>query len=293
MPRRLVKVATVLSGAVVFALSAGSTVGAATQQAQSGCTSLHLSDGVMIKAKARTALPVRAGTMTTKNWAGYAVTTSDITGVTSTFTVPTAGLVLPGFAATWTGIGGFVNGDKSLIQAGVQEQSLPADPLFPVQYFAWYELLPGMEVPLTDCAGSSNCAVRPGDVITVDISETATSSNNWTITVDDGTAGWSWTQSSISYASSQASAEWILEAPMESGLPTLLAGVGTAHFGPDSTYSVNGSSTQLPIGVGSPTPIDMTTPLIDLGLLGIPSGISTADNQSFNVCAYAASCATP
>lgn len=44
----------------------------------------------------------------------------------------------PGFAATWTGIGGYNTSD--LIQAGTAEQSAPSNPLLGDQYYAWYEL---------------------------------------------------------------------------------------------------------------------------------------------------------
>ena len=66
-------------------------------------------------------LPAHGGTADSLNWSGYAVTPTGggITAVSSTFTVPTAGLVPPGFAATWTGIGGYNTSD--LIQAGTAE----------------------------------------------------------------------------------------------------------------------------------------------------------------------------
>ena len=63
--------------------------------------------GVLIPAHKGQMLPLHGGTTSSLNWSGYAVTPgSGVTAVDSTFTVPSAGLDPPGFAATWTGIGG-------------------------------------------------------------------------------------------------------------------------------------------------------------------------------------------
>src|ERR1700721_1018740 len=52
-------------------------------------------------------ISVSGATADSLNWAGYAVTPgSGITAVSSTFTVPSAGEVPPGFSASWAGIGG-------------------------------------------------------------------------------------------------------------------------------------------------------------------------------------------
>ena len=118
--------------------------------------------GVLVRSNSQEDLPLHGGTVTSLNWSGYAVTPSGggITAVTSTFTVPTAGIFPPGFAATWTGIGGYNSTD--LIQAGVGEDSLPTLPVVGDQYFAWYELLPNSEIQLTGCSGDANCRSRPG-----------------------------------------------------------------------------------------------------------------------------------
>src|SRR4051794_37101673 len=77
------------------------------------------------QANSHQRLPLHGAATTSLNWAGYAVTpaSGNITAVDSTFTVPTASLVPPGFAATWTGIGGYNTSD--LVQAGISEMSLP------------------------------------------------------------------------------------------------------------------------------------------------------------------------
>jgi hypothetical protein len=293
VPSRLAKAALVLTGlsalAVGAAEMASATVLPAAGEAHTAVTHHPgLVGGSLIRSNSREALPIQGGSVQSSNWSGYAVTpgSANVTGVTSTFTVPTAGLILPGFSANWAGIGGYSSSD--LIQAGVAEDSIPTNPLLGDQYYAWYELLPGDSVQLTNCSGDSSCGVSPGDVVSVDIFQTA--NDVWTIDVSDS-AHWSWTDTDVSYTSTHSSAEWILEAPQVDGLPTLVAGDGTSYFGPTSTYTL-GSGAPQTIASGDPTQIDLTTPEVPTVNLATPSALA-ADGQSFDVCVYATSCATP
>jgi Peptidase A4 family len=238
--------------------------------------------GVLVPAHKGQVLPLHGGTTSSLNWSGYAVTpsSSNITAVSSTFTVPTAGLVPPGFAATWTGIGGYSTSD--LIQAGTAEQSAPSNPIVGPQYYAWYELLPASETQLTGCTGDANCTVTPGDKITVDISQV--SGNTWSISMTDA-GHWSWNKD-LTYSSSESSGEWILEAPTLVA-QTPLANVGTVPFGPTSTYTAGGVTHT--IAEGDPTQIDLGTGTVNEA---IPSALAS-DGQSFNDCAYQLSCPTP
>jgi hypothetical protein len=241
----------------------------------------HSPSGVLIPAHKGQVLPTHGGTTSSLNWSGYAVTPgSGITAVSSTFTVPTAGLVPPGFAATWTGIGGYNTSD--LIQAGTGEDSAPDNPVIGSQYFAWYELLPNSETPLTNCSGDPNCTVTPGDTVSVNISNV--SGNTWSISMADS-GKWSWSQN-VNYASTGSSAEWILEAPTLVA-QTVLAPVGTTHFGPTSTYTAGGATHT--IAQGNPTSIDLGTGVVNEAT---PSALGS-DGQSFNDCAYALTCPAP
>ena len=235
--------------------------------------------GRVIKTSAREVLPTHGGTATSLNWSGYVVPGSGITAVTSTSVVPKAGLVPPGFTATWTGIGGWTSSD--LIQAGVSENTLPTNPITGAQYGAWYEILPATETPVSNCAGNTACTVKPGDSVTVAIHQT--SPGQWSISIADPTEGWTFNKS-LAYSSSGSSAEWILEAPTVI-VQTIPANTGTAHFGPTSTYTDStGTHT---IAQGNPTTVDMGP-----GLLlneATPSPLA-ADGQSFNVCTYAQTC---
>src|ERR1700722_7520503 len=113
--------------------------------------------GALIPSRTGERLPTHGGAVDSLNWSGYAVTpTSDgLTAVSSTFVVPSAGLVPPGFASTWTGIGGYNTSD--LIQAAPSEDSAPTNAILGAQYNAWYELLPASETPISNCTGDSSC----------------------------------------------------------------------------------------------------------------------------------------
>jgi Peptidase A4 family len=238
---------------------------------------------VLVKSHSDEVLPVHGGTVDSLNWSGYAVTpaTDGITAVASTFVVPTAAAAPPGFAATWTGIGGYSSSD--LIQAGVSENSSSTG-ITGSQYGAWYELLPKSETPLKACKGTKSCPVEPGDNVSVSITEV--SANQWSIDVADPTEGWTWSKT-VKYTSSESSAEWILEAPTVEA-QTTLANVGTVHFGPTSTYTAGGQTNT--IAEGDPTEIVLSPGTgVDEAT---PSAIA-ADGQSFNDCAYSSTCAAP
>jgi hypothetical protein len=223
-------------------------------------------------------LPTRNDTTSSLNWSGYAtVPDSGITGVASTFTVPSAAALPPGFSANWAGIGGYDSQD--LIQAGTAEN---ANGLLFDQYYAWYEILPDSETQLTNCTGDPACTVRPGDNVTVDIHET--SNNQWSVSLTDA-GHWSF-QKNIAYVSTHSSAEWVYEAPTVA-VQTIPADTGTSYFGPTSTFT-NASGTHT-IAQGNPVAIDMGTGIVNEAT---PSALAP-NGESFNVCAYAQSCPAP
>jgi hypothetical protein len=229
-------------------------------------------------------ISVKGDTADSLNWAGYAVTPgSGITAVSSTLTVPTAGEVPPGFSASWAGIGGYSTSD--LIQAGVSENSAVAGELLGGQYNAWYEILPASETPISGCSGAvPSCAVNPGDKISVNISNTG--GNNWDISLSDA-GNWTWS-TTVTYASSESSAEWIQEAPSLEDVQTIPADVGNVSFGATSTYTVGGSTKT--IAEGSPTLIDESP---EGGVNEATTSPLASNGQSFDVCVYAQSCAAP
>ena len=220
-------------------------------------------------------LPTRNATTSSLNWSGYATAPgSGVTGVKSTFTVPAVSVAPPGFAANWAGIGGYTSSD--LIQAGTSEDELQGN-------YAWYEILPASETPISNCSGDTACTVNAGDVVTVDIHNVG--ANLWSVSLADA-GHWTW-QQNISYASSESSAEWIFEAPTV-GVQTIPANTGTNYFGPTSTFTdAAGTHT---IADGNPIAIDMG---IGIGLNEATTSGLASNGQSFNVCAYQQSCPTP
>lgn len=236
--------------------------------------------GVLIPANPRQVLPLQGHTVQSSNWAGYAVTSKNrrITGITGTFVVPKVGSTPFGFAATWAGIGGYFH-DSNLIQAGTAEDSR-SNGLYGKQYFAWYELVPrNAEQTLHKCAGDPKCTVKPGDLITVTIRRAGT--GEWRISMIDS-GHWRWSKQ-VHWKSSQSSAEWILEAPQVDRGQLTLAPVGTVHFGPTSTFK-HASSTSMIAQVKH----------VKIVLTGEakPSALGH-DGQSFNDCAYKATCSRP
>ena len=214
------------------------------------------------------------------NWSGYVETApaaSRITSVTGHWIVPSAGTLPPGMSATWAGIGGF--GTSDLIQAGTTTNSVGAG-----QYYAWYELLPDGETPIAGCTRDAACTINPGDSVAVHID--ALGPTNWRIQIDDQ-GHWSWS-TSVFYASSESSAEWVLEVPSVVVGPTVLANVGAVTFDDGNGYRLGNLTKR----ISQDAPI-----LVRLNLFGVlpaslPSALD-ADGDGFRACAYSARCAAP
>ena len=255
--------------------------------------------GALVPSYAGEPLPAQNATVTSLNWAGYVVAPSrPVTSVSSSFVVPT--VTSPGIAATWTGIGGYNSNDSTLIQAGVAEQS-PGSLIGPDN--AWYEMLPAPETPVTSCtygnssSSSTNCPVAPGNKVSVSISLASCPSTGnackWSISIDNATDGWTF-QKTVTYASSEASAEWILEAPtlgigpLPLGFQTVLPLMGNTDFGASYTNGLadtwnNGQS----IASGNPVTVDMVG--VGPAAEGQPSGLGS-NGESFVACTYSLSC---
>jgi Peptidase A4 family len=186
------------------------------------------------------AMASEAGFQST-NWSGYADTGLTYTQVKGTWKVPTVKTQSGNkYASDWVGIGGFMDG--TLIQAGTSEQIQGGV----ISYNAWTEIIPAPEVPIP------NFTVHPGDSMTVTVKKVS-GADKWSITVKDTTEGESFTKG-FTYASSQASAEWIHEAPTVGGSQSVLALTNNVTF---TAGTVNGS-TKIASG-GTPNSIQMVT----------------------------------
>lgn len=142
-------------------------------------------------------LPAAADQSQSRNWAGYAATGGTFTSVSGSWTVPNVSPRTTGMDATWVGIGGVTSRD--LIQAGTQAVVQGGQ----VLYSAWFETLPQVQrpVPIT---------VNAGDPVSVSITQQR--DGTWEIAIQDATNAQSY-QTTLTYASSNSSAEWIEESP--------------------------------------------------------------------------------
>ncbi len=176
---------------------------------------------------------------TSYNWSGYAITDNEgtVTQVMGEWSVPTVrpSHLSSSYSACWVGIDGFNN--SSLIQAGTeQDASLCSE-----SYYAWWEILPNPSQPIDP----NTYPVFPDDRVSVSITRGA--DGRWTISIQNHTQSWAFTQSNLSYAGPSSSAEWIVEAPLVNGRIARLAHYSQIPF---STCQINGHSPELVMSDG-------------------------------------------
>ena len=163
------------------------------------------------------------------NWAGYIVASDiqnpspNVTSISASWTVPVVTVSSQDtFSAVWIGIGGFF--DSTLIQTGTEQDSIQGQS----QYSAWLELLPQNSITI------DNLTVSPGDEMNASIELVDSNTDEWSIYIKDLTSNQEYT-TSVFYASSQLSAEWIVERPeitstRSRGTLANLADVGSVKF---------------------------------------------------------------
>ncbi len=174
------------------------------------------------------------------NWAGWIASGTTFTGVGAHWTVPSVvPSPAPEYSSEWVGIDGVLEAD--LIQTGTSQDTPSASTSSP--YFAWFELLPAAPMVI-------DAPVVPGDVMLATITEV--SPGSWTISIEDQTQSWIYTNT-FSYSISAQTAEWIEEAPSVGGAQSTLADFGSSTF---SSLGVSGADTSA-VGL---TEVDMTIP---------------------------------
>lgn len=162
--------------------------------------------------------------LTDLNWGGYAVASDFnnpqpvVTGVRGSWIVPQVEVSQNDtFSAVWVGIGGTFG--NTLIQTGTEQDSIGGVAF----YSAWFELLPSDSVTI------QTIDVSPGDVINASITLVDQTGDVWQISVSDLTTGQSYSRNFV-YASSELSAEWIVERPTVNNVLSPLANFGTVTF---------------------------------------------------------------
>ncbi|HEY2438976.1 MAG TPA: G1 family glutamic endopeptidase [Solirubrobacteraceae bacterium] len=230
---------------------------------------------------------LRANANSSSNWFGYNQGALEQGGklfnsITANWTVPAATQHTAGQAeasSDWIGIGGgcidsgCTATDSTLIQTGTeQDVSSTGAP----SYSAWYELVPAPSLTI------SSMTVSPGDQMHASVSEVVNDANLWAITIQDVTRNESYS-TTVPYASTHASAEWIEETPLEIGTNAGFAALPNLTNPAFTSGTVNGS----PVKLSPSEQMDLTDS--NGAVIGAPSAPNSA-GSGFDACAWASSC---
>jgi hypothetical protein len=163
---------------------------------------------------------------TSTNWSGYLATGGNYTAISSSWVVPSVtgnGSSTTG-DGTWVGIGGVSSSD--LIQVGTTNFVSASGQ---VTTSAFYEMLPDTARTIL------TMTVSAGDSISASLIET--SSGIWSVSITDNTTSQTYS-TSVSYASTNSSAEWIEEDPSySSGSQVPFDEFGSVNFSGASVTS--------------------------------------------------------
>jgi len=234
---------------------------------------------------------VGVNTNQSSNWSGYNIGADYpqvaagtlFTSISGEWTVPTATAHTAGQAedsASWVGIGGgcvtddCAVTDNTLIQAGT-EQDVSASGQ--ASYGAWWEIIPETETAVS-------LPVHAGDTIQVTIAETSVP-GDWSIVIDNLTTGQEFT-TTTPYSSTEDTAEWIEETPLEIGT----GGTGVATMPNLSTVGfINASYNGINPKFQAVDEMQLDN---DNVIEATPSAPGSA-LSTFNDCTWATSCAAP
>jgi len=169
------------------------------------------------------------------NWAGYAVTGSDFTYVSGSWTVtkPDCSKTPNSYSSEWVGIDGWSS--DSVEQIGTDTDCNGKTPF----YYVWYEFYPLNTVVIKDVS------IAPGDKFLASV--TYNGDDEYTVTIKNDTTGKSFSKevkfkgADGSGVPPRNSAEWIME--MDSGRPKDLTDFGTDSFGQYNTGVSGGADT--------------------------------------------------
>jgi Peptidase A4 family len=258
----------------------------------------------------------------TSNWSGYAIanfsTGTVYTGAKASWSVPkvsykspppvchtiemrrsihticTSAFAEAEYSSSWVGIGGYCENasctavDNTLIQLGTEHDVSSRGA---TQYYAWVEVLPNYPIlisPSYPYCQSLSCAysVDPGDAITASLSCESNCSKpgqtqSWQLIMRNATKGWMFS-TTVSYASTMLSPEWIQEAPSSSAGVLPLADFVTATFDP----TVNaGSASNFPPGANGTVGPDAILMVDPYGETSAPSTAETSPSRgAFTTC---------
>lgn len=174
---------------------------------------------------ASAAAPAHADTVTSSNWAGYAVHRAGIgfKKVSGSWVQPHATCTpgTPTFSAIWVGLGGYNQSSNALEQIGSE---LDCKASGKVSSSVWYELVPS-------ASHAIKMKVRPGDSLSASVTMTG---SRGVLAITDHTRHHTFRKTLHVSSIDVSSAEWIVEAPSDcvaNSCQTLpLADFGSAMF---------------------------------------------------------------
>jgi len=209
---------------------------------------------------------------TSSNWSGYAVTGSGFTIAKGSWHVPEVDCTkTPNtYSSLWVGIDGDI--DNTVEQNGTESDCSGTTPV----YYAWYEFYPASSVLIKDVP------IKPGNIIYAEISYNG---SEFTLYIKNETTGLSHSHTKAVSGAKRNSAEWIAEAPSNSGGILPLADFGKGNFGDDKTgisdtnWATDSTITGPIIDFGSREKITMT---YSGGNKAVPTNLTT-DGTSFTV----------
>ncbi len=176
----------------------------------------------------RLAPRIRADSVSSTNWSGYAVTgpSGSVSDATGSWIVPAIQGSCPSanqYSSFWVGIDGYNSG--TVEQTGTDSDCQGGVPT----YYAWFEFFPHASVLI------NGLTIHPGDKMSADAHF---SGRSFTVSITDTTTGGTFSTSSSVKRAQRSSAEWIAEAPSSSGGILPLADFGTVSFSSsDATIS--------------------------------------------------------
>jgi hypothetical protein len=224
------------------------------------------------------------------NWFGYNQGALEQGGklfnsISGQWTVPTASQHTAGQAeasSDWIGIGGgcvdagCTVTDPTLVQTGTEQDVSSSGA---ASYSAWWELVPAPSITI------STMAVKPGDRMSASVAEIVPDANLWKITLSDLTRGETFT-TTVPYASTHGSAEWIEETPLQIGTSPGLASLPNLTNPDFDLGTVNGTAPKLT------TSEQMLLTSSSGQVIGTPSA-PDSDADGFGACTWAGSCVAP
>ena len=163
------------------------------------------------------------------NWAGYDIHggKGKVSDVQGDWIVPKVVGTCPAMteaASFWIGIDG--DGSNTVEQIGTDTDCSGGSP----SYYAWYEFYPAASIPIS-------MTVTPGDHMHGEVSYSTTTAK-FTVTIQDLTAGTSFSHTKGLNNAKRYSAEWIAEAPSSGGILPL-TNFGSVTF-TNATATISG-----------------------------------------------------